>query len=100
MATIDAVAAGPPPKFRGGLRCQAMHGDVTGWHEARTKHRKLLCRLFCVQGRAAPGLSGPSLVMIAGGVKKNETEFSKRFYKTVAALGEEYLASNPRSVLK
>jgi len=40
------------------------------------------------------------LVMIAGGVKKNETEFSKRFYKTVAALGEEYLASNPRSVLK
>jgi len=100
MATIDAVAAGPPPQFRGGLRYQAMHGDMTGWHEARTKHRKLLYRLFCLQDRTAPGLPGPALVMIAGGVKKNEAEFSKRFYKTVVALGEEYLASNPRSVLK
>ncbi len=100
MATIDAVAAGPPPKFRGGLRYQAMHGDMTGWHEARTKHHKLLYRLFCLQDREAPGLPGPALVMITGGVKKNESEFSKRFYSTVVKLGEEYLASNPRSVLE
>jgi len=36
MATIDAVAAGPPPSFRGGGRYRTMHGSMTGWHEART----------------------------------------------------------------
>jgi hypothetical protein len=55
MATIDAVAQGPPPQFRGGLRYQAMHGDMTGWFEVRTKHRKRLYRLFCLQDRKAPG---------------------------------------------
>jgi len=70
MATIDAVADGPPPRFRGGLRYVAMHGDMTGWFEARTKHQKRLYRLFCLQDRRAPGLPGPSLVMVTGGSKQ------------------------------
>lgn len=98
MATIDAVAQGPPPQFRGGLRYQAMHGDMAGWFEVRTKHRKRLYRLFCLQDRRAPGLPRPALVMVMGGDKPNESAFSKTFYKKVRALGEEYLASNPRSV--
>ena len=51
MATIDAVAAGPPPSFRGGGRYRTMHGSMTGWHEARTKHGKRLYRLFCLHDR-------------------------------------------------
>jgi hypothetical protein len=98
MATIDAVAEGPPPQFRGGLRYQAMHGDMTGWFEVRTKHRKRLYRLFCLQDRKAPGLPRPALVLITGGDKANESAFSRAFYTKVRALGEEYLSSNPRSV--
>lgn len=99
MATLDAVADGPPPSFRGGLRYQAMRGDMTGWHEARTKHQKLLYWVFVRQDREAPGLPRSALVLIAGGVKKNETAFTKSFYKEIRKLGEEYLSSNPRSVL-
>jgi hypothetical protein len=98
MATIDAVAEGPPPHFRGGLRYQAMHGDMTGWFEVRTKHRKRLYRLFCLQDRKAPGLPRPALVLITGGDKANESAFSRAYYPKVRALGEEYLSSNPRSV--
>ena len=98
MATIDAVAQGPPPQFRGGLRYQAMHGEMTGWFEVRTKHRKRLYRLFCLQDRTAPGLPRPALVLVTGGDKPNESAFSKAFYRRVRALGEEYLSSNPRSV--
>lgn len=98
MATIDAVANGPPPQFRGGLRYQAMHGDMTGWFEVRTKHQKRLYRMFCLQDRKAPGLPKPALVMVIGGDKPNESAFSDAFYKNVRDLGAEYLASNPRSV--
>lgn len=98
MATIDAVAQGPPPQFRGGLRYQAMHGDMTGWFEIRTKHRKRLYRLFCLQDRKAPGLSRPALVLITVGDKPNESAFSRSSYTEVRALGEEHLSSNPRSV--
>jgi len=98
MATVDAVAAGPPPQFRGGLRYQAMHGSMSGWFEVRVKHQKILYRLFCLQDRKAPGLPGPALVMIAGGEKASESAFSDRFYRHVRSLGDEYLASDPRSV--
>jgi hypothetical protein len=99
MATIDAVAAGPPPSFRGGGRYRTMHGSMTGWHEARTKRGKELYRLFCLHDRKAHGLPGPAIVLVTGGVKPNETAFSESFYVDVRSLGEAYLASNPRSVL-
>jgi hypothetical protein len=98
MATIDAVAGGPPPQFRGGLRYQPMHGDMTGWFEVRTKYQKRLYRLFCLQDRKAPGLARPALVMVTGDDKPSESAFSKAFYQSVRALGTEYLASDPRSV--
>ncbi len=99
MATIDAVAAGPPPSFRSGGRYRTMHGSMTGWHEARTKHGKDLYRLFCLHDRKARGLPGPALVLVTGGVKPNETAFSEAFYWKVRTLGRVYLESNPRHVL-
>ncbi len=98
MATIDAVAAGPPPSFRGGGRYRIMHGSMTGWHEARTKHDKRLYRLFCLHDRKAYGLPGPALVVVAGGVKANETAFTETFYRRIRSLGQAYLAGNPRDV--
>lgn len=100
MATIDSVAAGPPPSFRGGGRYRTMHGSMTGWHEARTKHGKDLYRLFCLHDRNAPGLPGPALVLVAGGVKPSETAFPEAFYRKVRELGKVYLESNPRQVLR
>ena len=100
MATIDAVAAGPPPSFRGGGRYRTMHGSMTGWHEARTKHGKDLYRLFCLHDRRASGLPGPALVLVTGGVKPSETAFPETFYPKVRALGKAYLESNPRQVLR
>ncbi len=99
IATIDAVAAGPPPSFRGGGRYRTMHGSMTGWHEARVKNRKRLYRLFCLHDRKAPGLPGPALVLIAGGVKPIEAGFSEPFYRKIRELGTAYLESNPRQVL-
>jgi hypothetical protein len=71
---------------------------MTGWFEVRTRYQKRLYRLFCLQDRKAPGLPRPALVMVTGGDKPNESAFSNTFYKSVRALGKEYLASNPRSV--
>jgi hypothetical protein len=100
MATIDAVAAGPPPSFRGGGRYRTMHGSMTGWHEARTKHGKDLYRIFCLHDRKASGLPGPALVLVAGGVKPSETAFPETFYPKVRTLGKAYLKSDPRHVLR
>jgi hypothetical protein len=98
LATLDAVAEGPPPSFRGGLRYVPMRGDLAHFHEVRTKHQKKLYRLFVLEDAEPPGLPGPSLALIQGGAKDNETAFSTTFYKEVKTLGDEYLGSNPRSV--
>ncbi|MGO9753114.1 MAG: hypothetical protein ACLP8S_33905 [Solirubrobacteraceae bacterium] len=34
-AVLDAVAAAPPPKFSGGGKWEAMHGEMTGYYEIR-----------------------------------------------------------------
>lgn len=98
LATLDAVANGPPPSFRGGLRYQRMTGDLSHFHEVRTKHQTKLYRLFVLEDADAPGLSGPSLALIQGGVKDKQSAFSSNFYREVDALGGEYLGTNPRSV--
>ena len=77
-----------------------MHGSMTGWHEAPTKRGKHLYRLFCLHDRKALGLPGPALVLVTGGVKRNGTAFSKTFYRDVRELGDRYVGSNPREVLR
>lgn len=99
VAILKAVAAAPPPRFAGGLQWQAMHGDMAGFYEARAMGpRKRLYRVFCILEREADGLLGPSLVIITGLDKPNETAFSKADYRRVRALGDEYRARSPRSV--
>lgn len=37
FAIVDAVAASPPPQFPGGGMGEAMHGELAGFYEARTR---------------------------------------------------------------
>lgn len=99
VAILKAVAEAPPPRFAGGLQWQAMHGEMAGFYEARAMGPgKRLYRVFCIPEREAEGLPGPSLVIITGLDKPNETAFSKADYRRVRELGEEYRARSPRSI--
>lgn len=100
LATLEAVRNAPPPSFSGGLRWQAMHGDMAGWFEARTKRGQTLYRLFCLLDRGGPGLPSPTIILVTGGAKPNESAFSKRFYADVRRLGDEYQSSDPRSIAR
>lgn len=101
VAIIKAVAEAPPMKFAGGGQWQAMHGDMAGFYEARTRGpRKRLYRLFCLLEREARGLPGPSLVIITGMDKPNESAFSDADYRRVRRLGDEYRRRTPRSIEK
>jgi len=98
-AIAKAVAEAPPMKFAGGGQWQAMHGDMAGYYEARTRGpHKRLYRLFCLLERDAPGLPGPSLVIITGMDKPNESAFSEADYRRVRRLGDEYKRRSPRSI--
>jgi hypothetical protein len=103
LAVVKAVADTPPPAFAGGGKWEAMHGAMAGFFEARCdgpgRHHY---RLFCVLERdgAALRLGGPSLVLITGMGKPFRTTFSDRDYAKVRALGDEYRARKPRSVLR
>jgi hypothetical protein len=99
VAILKAVAEAPPPRFAGGLQWQAMHGDMAGFYEARAMGPgKRFYRVFCILEREAEGLRGPSLVIITGLDKPNETAFSKADYRRVRELGEEYRGRSPRSI--
>jgi len=103
-AVLDAVAAAPPPKFSGGGKWEAMHGDMGGYYEIRlTGPGREQFRLFCVLENATPselrrrGLNGPSIIVINGMRKPHRTIFTDRDYrKHVRALGDEHHATNPR----
>lgn len=99
VAIVKAVAEAPPMRFAGGGQWEAMHGDMAGYYEARTRGpRKRLYRLFCLLDREAPGLPGPSLVIITGMDKPNESAFSQADYRRVRNLGDEYRGRTPRSI--
>lgn len=101
VAIVTAVAEAPPMKFAGGGQWQAMHADMAGFFEARTRGpRKRLYRLFCLLEREAPSLPGPSLVIITGMDKPNESAFSDADYRRVRRLGDEYRGRTPRSIEK
>jgi hypothetical protein len=100
IAIIDAVAASPPPQFTGGGMWEVMHGQMRGFYEARTRGPdRRLYRLFCILERDAPGLDGPSIVVIGGLSKPNNTAFTDADYAGIRRLGDEYCRRSPRSVL-
>ena len=103
LAVVKAVADTPPPAFAGGGKWEAMHGEMAGFYEARCDGPgRRHYRLFCVLERdgAELGLGGPSVVLITGMMKPFRTTFSDGDYAKVRALGDEYRARKPRSVLR
>ncbi len=97
-AIIDAVAESPPPQFTGGGMWEAMRGAMSGFYEARTRGPdRRLYRLFCILEREAPGLDGPSIIVIDGLSKPVNTALSSAEYSRVKALGDEYRGRVPRN---
>ena len=67
-AIIKAVADAPPPMFSGGGKWEAMHGDMSGFYEARTDgENREHFRLFCVLER-----DGASIRSILTGERSGE----------------------------
>jgi hypothetical protein len=98
-AVLIAVAEAPPKRFAGGGYWEAMKGDMAGWFEVRAdgpdrRHYRLYCRL----DYDAKGSEKPLLVVITGLDKPFRTTLSDADYAEVRALGDEYLARNPRSI--
>ena len=100
LAIVDAVAASPPPQFTGGGMWEAMKGAMAGFYEARRRGPdRRLYRLFCILEQQAPGLPGPTIVVIAGMSKPVGTLFTAAEYARVRTLGEEYRRRSPRGVI-
>lgn len=99
LAIVEAVASAPPPQFTGGGMWEAMHGTMAGFYEARKRGPdRRLYRLFCLLESEAPGLDGPTIVVICGGDKPHGTAFSEVEYQRFRVLGDEYRSRSPRNV--
>lgn len=98
-AVLAAVASATPKRFAGGGYWEAMKGDMTGWFEGRAggqgRHHY---RLFCLLDYEAADREKPLLVVIDGRDKPFSTVLKPKDYAEIRALGDEYLARNPRSV--
>lgn len=98
-AVAAAVAAAPPHRFSGGGYWEVMHGQMAGFYEIRVDGpRRTHYRLFCLLDNDAQG-RGPLLVILCGESKRFRSSLSDGAYRRVQALGEEYAARNPRSIL-
>lgn len=105
LAVLAAVAASPPPRFSGGGKWEAMHGDMGGYYEVRvTGPGREQFRLFCILENAEPailaqrGLPGPALAVITGLRKPWRTAFTEADYRHVREMGTAYLTSYPRHI--
>lgn len=95
---LIAVAKAPPHRFAGGGKWEAMHGNMTGYHEVRvTGPGRHQYRLFCLLEAEPPGPDPrPVLIVLTGLDKPFRTVFSADDYAAVKALGAEYLGRVPR----
>ncbi len=107
MATLDAVAEAPPPRFSGGGQWEAMHGEMGGYFEVRAQGpNREQFRLFCILENAEPaeltkrGLPRPAIAVVTGMRKAWMTTFTDADYRRVRALGAGYLGSSPRRIAK
>jgi hypothetical protein len=100
VAVLAAVAAAPPKRFAGDGYWEAMHGEMTGWFEVRVDGpQRNHYRLFCLLDYEAQGYGKPLLVVVDGRYKAFRTTLSDDDYAQIRALGKEYRARNPRSVI-
>lgn len=105
LATLDAVAEAPPPRFSGGGRWEAMHGAMGGYYEVRAQGPgREQFRLFCVLENAEPpelrrrGLPRPAIAVLTGLRKPWMTRFSDADYRRVRRLGTQHRANIPRRI--
>ncbi|WP_202909687.1 hypothetical protein [Mycobacteroides abscessus] len=102
LATLVSVAKTPPKRFAGGGQWEAMHGNMTGYFEARvtsgTPNGKWHYRLFCILDYTAEGKTAPLLAVIDGAAKRYQTTLPASRYAEVRDLGNEYRKRNPRSL--
>ena len=90
IAVIMAVRDAPPPSFAGGGKWEAMHGDMAGIFEVRSRQGDRLHRLFCLLDRKHP--AGPTLVMLDGDSKLNRTAMRRSVYRRIRERRDEYRA--------
>jgi hypothetical protein len=105
MAVLDAVAAAPPPRFSGGGKWEAMHGDMSGFYEIRLSGpRREQFRLFCLLENgtkdelARRGLQQPAIAVITGMRKPWRTAFSDHDYRHVQEFGRQHRRNYPRVI--
>lgn len=105
LATLDAIAAAPPPRFSGGGAWEATRGAMSGWYEVRlTGPRREQFRLFCLLENGTPaelakhGLERPAIAVITGMRKPWRTTISERDYQRVRVLGKEHRQNHPRRI--
>ena len=64
---------------------------MSGFYEGRTRGPdRRLYRLFCLLEGEAPGLDGPSIIVVAGLAKPVGTAVSASDYARIRASGGEY----------
>ena len=103
LITVAAVTRTGPPRFPTSTsRWRLMHKDkkkgavdMSGICEARDKHSKMLYRLFCVIDRDAPdhGLAAPSLVLLGGATKPDNTVVPMGEYQVIDGYRHDYWAT-------
>lgn len=103
IGIVREVAARPPQRFSTGTPMwQVMHDDMAGLCEARKKRGKTLYRLFCLLDRDGPehGLKKPTVVVISGGEKPQETEMPDWVYQDARSFRDNYRSSSRRPVVE
>lgn len=104
LVTIAAVTQVGPPRFPTStarwrlMRKDKKKGapDMSGICEARDKQAKMLYRLFCVIDRDAPehGLAAPSLVLLGGATKPDNSVVPVSEYRMVDRYRNDYWATH------
>jgi hypothetical protein len=101
IATVKGGGRGSPSAVRG---WRAVAGDAW-FHEGLPQVRvtgpgRRRYRMFCILERNAPGLGGPSVVLITGMDKPPGSGFSEADYARVRTLGREFPSRTRRSVAR
>lgn len=88
-AVLLAVAEGPPHKFRGGGYWEAMHGEMSGFHEIRILgKRNRLFRVICLSKR---NLNTQEQIVVLAILQKSKGEkISTREYAKVKEIADSF----------
>lgn len=79
---------------------EAMHSPMNGWFEIRVdgKPNRTHYRVFCLLDLGARDADKPYLVLVDGRTKAFRTVIAPAEYLAVKALGDHYMATQPRPV--